>query len=695
VEKADDMNHIVKQIYLTQIEEKNYLRHEDRRFQENAHSEVAELVRQAADTRSRFKDPRNQAQADSITKDARDYLVALDSYVNTTQAKDSAMEEMRASARAVQQVTDTIYAEQQVELDLYRQEQIEFIEDLIAKNEDINRIHQWILASRALRVSLMARANQAELEQWRSFGDKVIALAEDLRERFAEQINIEQIDALLTAYRDYQTLFLTYMNSGDTAITLTRLNTLADQALAQIEAIVAAQQGQMGRYLALSNARVNERLQRYSQVAQIIALFLDARKNEKEFIISSAENYLQVTRESTEKSIKLAENLHQRFSREGHAKQTQVLREALTKYREHLEQYVGLVRLQDEKEAILNDLAAQAQATSEAARADQKQKMDAQILTTTTFLWGSTIIAIIIGAFLSWVITRLVTTAVAEGVTVAETIANGDLTRAITVSSRDEIGQLLSSLENMRERLHRVVGDARKAAGELTSAAEEVSATAQNLSQSANEQAAGVEQTTASVEEMSASITQNTENSRTTENVANHSAAQARKGGEAVSETVNAMQKIAEKIRIVEEIAYRTNLLALNAAIEAARAGEHGRGFAVVATEVRKLAENSQIAAKEIGEMAAGSVAVADTAGRLLKEMLPNIEKTAELVREVAAASEEQNSGVHQITQAMSQLDQVTQQNATASEQLAATSEELSSQAESLQQLMAYFKLRG
>jgi methyl-accepting chemotaxis protein len=192
---------------------------------------------------------------------------------------------------------------------------------------------------------------------------------------------------------------------------------------------------------------------------------------------------------------------------------------------------------------------------------------------------------------------------------------------------------------------------------------------------------------------MTASIAQNTENAKVTDGMATKAAREAEEGGSAVGQTVEAMKSIADKIGIIDDIAYQTNLLALNAAIEAARAGEHGKGFAVVAAEVRKLAERSQVAAQEIGDVAKNSVKLAERAGVLLTEMVPSIRKTSDLVQEIASASQEQSSGVGQINGAMGQLNQATQQNASASEELAATAEEMGSQAEQLQQLMQFFRL--
>ncbi|MCQ1551333.1 MAG: methyl-accepting chemotaxis protein [Candidatus Accumulibacter phosphatis] len=294
--------------------------------------------------------------------------------------------------------------------------------------------------------------------------------------------------------------------------------------------------------------------------------------------------------------------------------------------------------------------------------------------------------------FAVWV-TRSITVPVNAAVHAANAISEGDLTVRVDAQGRDEVGQLMSAMQTMVGKLGEIIGEVRTAADNLSNASGQVSATAQSLSQSASEQAASVEETTASMEQMSASIVQNTENAKVTDGMASAASRQAIEGGEAVGRTVEAMKTIADKIGIVDEIAYQTNLLALNAAIEAARAGEHGKGFAVVAAEVRKLAERSQVAAQEIGHVAKESVKLAEQAGSLLGEMVPSIQKTSGLVQEIAAASREQRSGVGQINGAMGQLNQATQQNASASEELAATAEELGSQAAQLQELMTFFQL--
>ncbi len=310
-------------------------------------------------------------------------------------------------------------------------------------------------------------------------------------------------------------------------------------------------------------------------------------------------------------------------------------------------------------------------------------------------LWAALPVTGIFFVILSLTLSRSITERISEGVAVADRLAEGDLTVNVAVTADDETGQLLRAMQKLAERLKGVVADVQTAAGNVASGSVQLSTGAQQMSQGAAEQAASTEEASSSVEQMNATIKQNADNSFQTEKIALKSAADAQESGDAVTAAVVAMKQIAEKITIIEEIARQTNLLALNAAIEAARAGEHGKGFAVVAAEVRKLAERSQTAAAEISSLSSSSVAVAEQAGAMLAKLVPDIQKTAELVQEISASSKEQASGADQINGAIQQLNHVVQQNAGSAEEMASTAEELAGQADQLQNAISFFKIGG
>ena len=306
---------------------------------------------------------------------------------------------------------------------------------------------------------------------------------------------------------------------------------------------------------------------------------------------------------------------------------------------------------------------------------------------------ASSLVALLLALSAAWLLTTSITRPLAEAKQAAERLAAGDLNVDVLVTSTDEVGEMMAAMRKTVEKLREVISGVLSAADNLNSASDQISSASQQLSQGSSEQAASVEESSSSIEEMTSSIGQNSENAKVTDGIASKAAKEAADGGDAVNQTVAAMRTIAQKIGIIDDIAYQTNLLALNAAIEAARAGAQGKGFAVVAAEVRKLAERSQVAAQEIGSVAENSVQLAERAGQLLNTMVPAIQKTAELVQEIAAASAEQSTGAAQINTAISQLNQTAQQSASASEELASTAEEMTSQVGELRDLISFFKL--
>jgi methyl-accepting chemotaxis protein len=324
-----------------------------------------------------------------------------------------------------------------------------------------------------------------------------------------------------------------------------------------------------------------------------------------------------------------------------------------------------------------------------------KQAVTRETNRITGMLIGTSVgVIVLLAGIIYLMVRRMVVLPAASAVSVVKQVAAGDLTaKEISVRSSDELGELGRMINVMIRELKELIGKIRESAEGTTSHAAQIASGSEVLSRGASEQASSVEEVSSSMEEMVANIRQNAHTAQQTEKIAHQAAESTKEGGKAVGETVTAMKEIAGKIAFIEEIARQTNLLALNAAIEAARAGEHGKGFAVVASEVRKLAERSQAVAVEINMLSLTSVEVAEQAGQLLNRIVPDIQKTAEMVMEISGASAEQNAGAEQINKAIQQLDKVVQQNAGASEEMAATAAGLSSQAEQLLLTVSSFKM--
>jgi methyl-accepting chemotaxis protein len=480
------------------------------------------------------------------------------------------------------------------------------------------------------------------------------------------------------------------------------LDTAAANYMTSCNEFLAGQNQKMRDEIAAgaSQAKLNERLKKITLVNDIIDVGNDTRIKAFKAQALRELSMIEDAQKNFDKMTRLFENLRAITYEKVDLERIDSTETAANNYKNAMLALADNWRKVNEvgknRAAVADEVLVAAQATADAGMGQTKEIANTAVdnlAAASKVMIGGLIGALLIGIAIAVYLTRSITKPIFKGVEFSKAMARGDFTKELDIDQKDEIGQLAAAMNDMVRRLREIVTEVQSASDNVASGSQEMSASSENLSQGATEQAASVEEVSSSMEEMTSNIRQNADNAQQTEKIALQAATDAEKGGEAVSNTVGAMKEIAEKISIIEEIARQTNLLALNAAIEAARAGEHGKGFAVVAAEVRKLAERSGAAAGEISELSANSVQVAEEAGEMLKKIVPDIQKTAELIQEIAAASNEQNSGAEQINKAVQQLDQVIQQNASSSEEMASTSEELSSQAEQLQQTMGFFKI--
>ncbi len=302
------------------------------------------------------------------------------------------------------------------------------------------------------------------------------------------------------------------------------------------------------------------------------------------------------------------------------------------------------------------------------------------------------VIAILLSMILGWQIAKSITKSIQKSVLFARQIAGGDLQATIDINQKDELGELAKTLTGMKDKLNEVISSIQISADHFADASNHMSVTSQNVSQGSTEQASSAEEISASMQEMSASISENTSNAQRTEEIAKNATIGLKAGNSNVMEVASAIKDIADKITIIGDIAYQTNILSLNAAVEAARAGEHGKGFAVVADEVKKLAERSQSAATKIDKVSGSGVKLAEESQQLFNDIVPKIETTLKLVQEITASSLEQNSGAEQVNDSVQQFNQIIQQNAAAAEEMATNSVELAGQAENMKNITSFFK---
>ena len=691
---VNDVNELSDKILRARQQEKNFIIRKDPEYVAKVLKIIEELEIHARQTRGSFQQKINQKQMNAVIKKAQEYAAAFQAYVNLEEKRNQTMTQMREKAGVALAEMNAIREDQKRQLKEARKKNAAIIQEKVSKADDANRLVRFILEAKALRVSMMQADDAETLSRWKDMNRKILDLSENLRSRFKSEKNIRQAEVVLKRYREFESVFLRYLqarNEDDK-------ETLIKAAQASVQAILsirADQKAQLTKVQTDGKLFLNDRLTKADDANRMIKWFFEALKSEKEVIISGEQKYHDLAGEGIEKILALANDLKARFKLEHNVRQIDVGVNAIHAYHKAFTNYVGLMKQQEAASQVMVKAAREVRKVCENASTDQKAKMKNEILLANRVIFGVAILAILSAIAVALWISMNIRNALAKAADITQSLANGDLTQVIETDIRDEIGQLLLAMKTTVEKLRNIIAEVKSATINVASGSQDVSATSEEMSQSVSEQAATAEEVSSTMEQMAANIRQNADNAKETERIAIKSAEDAVTAGVAVADTLKAMKTITEKIAIIGEIARQTDLLALNAAVEAARAGKYGRGFAVVASEVRKLSERTQISANEIRKVSASSVAVAERAGGMLDQVVPDIRKTAAFVQEISVASAEQNTGAEQISKSVQQLNWVIQQNASASEEMAAMSEELASQADQIRDAITFFKVEA
>lgn len=536
---------------------------------------------------------------------------------------------------------------------------------------DANRMVKLLLESRRQEKNFIIRGDKLYVDRVAKDVSEILTIAEDMKQRTADIEELALLNEVITSSKAYGDAFI-----GLVELTKQKSREQADMTASawQIAAMAAESQKTSLSAGDLLTARI------FGELEENAITFIRA--------LYDALTGTGASDTTANKALEALDGIDISALRS-----TEALAAAATQARSYLSRFQKTSSTLKETDKALVTAARKVIALCDDYLARQQTAMAEQTSWTEILLAGAAGLAILIACLATLTIPPAISRSIHDGISFAESMAGGDLTRDMAIRQQDEIGLLAGSLNAMTGRLRQTLSSVQVSSENVVSGSTQLSATSDLLAQGATEQAASVEEVASTMDQMSAAINNNTDHAKTTEKIAKETAKNARRGGEAMAETTAAMREIADKISIIEDIARQTNLLALNAAIEAARAGDHGKGFAVVAAEVRKLAEHSREAAGEISELSERSVGIADEAGAIMSQIIPDIQQTAQLVQEIAASCVEQSHGAGQISIAMRHLDQVVQQNAAAAEQMASTSEELSAQASALQSSIAFFRI--
>jgi methyl-accepting chemotaxis protein len=694
--KNDDANQIIRWVLEARIQEKGFITQDEEEYQENAEKIVTKIILLAKDMELRFADADKKSQVNRIITGAEAYLTAFQKYVDIKNQQKIAEEEMFERGQELRMWANTIRLEQRRELIKLQQDPTSSVaekNDILTNFDDANQLIQWALEVRMKEKDFIIQEVEEYKYKIEGLIAQILSRSKSMSSRFINESDRAKIEEIVAVAENYLTTFRNYAELHSQQKTAEDELTGNAKMLEGVARLIRAdQKTELIAIRKQTDTFLEDKMTNANDANQLRASLLDVRMEEKELIISKDQQHADMIDRKVREILALAQNLKSKLLSGENIEHVDEAIVAVQAYHELFQNYVQLMNQQESVDQLMIQAALKAQEISDEVLGDQQANTENQTIRANTIMLGGTVLAIMIGCPLTVWISLTIKRSLTNAVNFTRIIADGDLSQTIEVKNKDEIGQLLLAMGNMVMKLKTIITEVKTTSQNVTFSSQTMSSSAAQMSQGATEQAAAAEEASSSMEQMVVNIRQNADNALQTENIALKAAEDAQKNREAVVEAVDAIQGIAKKITIIKDITSQTRMLSLNATIEAARAQEHGQGFAVVASEVRSLAERSQTAATEITQLVSSSVAIVEKAGERLKKLVPDIQKTAEVVQEISAASKEQNIGAEQINNAIQQLDQVTQQNAVTSAEMASTAEELATQAEHLQHAIAFFK---